>query len=552
MLANPIPLSGPVGLRGGGLAAWYNMRMSDTARLDAVKVANTTKDVSENTSGSKFVPDDKVSFGFNIMAILQNNASDRVFNGDAAISAQFTDADGMSYLQFDGSAFVGSSIIQRDKAPIKGAMRVHYDFVKEIFDLNVKVDIRNPLIGPAMFKTKEPATLNLYVDLKNKINNEPKWRLTVGTPEAPNQFILYEVLNTWSYFRAGNDLVTNTSFQPATLEGLKSVDPSFSAMPSSDVENAKGGKGFDFGIGFNEKGGVEVGPFSGSFNVGAELNLSMEQFGPDNGCATDKFNYWYARGGVAAWASAELNFKKLVGVKLKAAAIMQAGAPDPLWAKGRVAGTYTIKILFISININASVPFSTGNLCKPKRTLTESSLVNQDALEINANDLVEIGDFATHKSGATDRLTAVELVSLFGCKYGNTTYQNTISVLENDVMVEKSYTVQLEWYVTGNIIKNPGSGGGFPGSPSYIDGTHDMLTKNGLMKQEGSGYLLGTFLENGSPRSNRYNYNTFYSTWVIATLKVKNANGEWEDAKNKNGEVIKKTTSKVNFTTHRK
>ncbi|MBI1306966.1 MAG: hypothetical protein GC181_10225 [Bacteroidetes bacterium] len=551
ILKNAVPMVGPLGFKGAGVAAWYHMKAGNMPTMDVSKVNNAKSDVTSGSSGASFSPNPSVSFGFNITGIFVNTKSDKTFNGDVAFGAEFNSSGGINYLKLSGSGFIGAGLDDRTHAPIKGNLVANYDFTTDIFDLNVKVDIKYPTVGIVMIQTTEQATLALHVE-KNKGGGEPLWYLHVGTPTVPNR-IKYYGINSWSYFRAGNNLITNSSFQPVTLAGLQSVDPSFRSVPEPVDENAKGGKGFDFGIGFNKSGGVSVGPFSGSFSVGAELNLCMEQFGPDNGCVTDDFNYWYARGGIAAWATASVGFKGLVSASLGGAGMMQAGAPDPIWAKGRVAGNFRLKVIFITINIRASVPFTYGTVCRPRRT-TGKDIDADELLDMDMNDMVEIGEFAMHNSGYTDRMTPVQVVSLFGCRYvgdGTYTYETKMDVMENGVKVQKIYTVDLQWFVDGEILANPGADADYPGSPKgEWSSAWDMRYKNGVMKEEGDGYSLGTFFYYGYARNKRFIYSHYYNTWVTATLMVKNAQGNWEPVKNKNGQVMKTTTKKVGFTTH--
>ena len=528
MLAKAIPLSGPIGLKGGGLAAWYNMRMSDTSRLDAVTVANTKTDVEETLSGSKFVPDSKVSFGFNIMAILVNNASDRVFNGDASISAQFTDAEGISFLRFTGSTFVGSPIVEREKAPIKGFMVVNYDFVKELFDLNVKVDIRNPVVGPALFKTIEPATLNLFVDSKNKTpQGEPKWQLTVGTPEVPNKFKLYEIINTWSYFRAGNNLVTNNNFQPNTVRELEKIDASFAATakPEPISADATGGKGFDFGLGFNVNDKVKFGPFSGGYSLGAEINLAMAQYDATE-CVSSDFNYWYARGGIAAWASANVNFKSLIGAELKAAAAMKAGGPKPLWATGRVAGQITVKVLFIKFNFRANVPFTYGTICKPVNSASNKDNMNNIG-DLDMNGFLEVQEeYAMYRgTDRVDRLTPLQLGSYF-----DLSKDFNIEVTENDLVITKTYKVNLKYFVS-------------VGGSSFTEYTHIMQVGTDDI------YYIGAQWYRGQTRS-LFPYDKNIAYYFVGTLQEK-VNNVWVNVLDKNGNTIRKITPQKSFTTNK-
>lgn len=551
VLKNAIPIIGPLGLKGAGVSAWYHMKQQKGTSLTVQDVNVSSDNTGTGQSGATFTPDNQTLFGFTILGILTHTKSDKTFNGDISLSAEFNTSGGINFLKLAGNGYVGAGMYEREKAPIKGSLVANYDFTQNIFDLNVAVGIKYPPVSP-IIETTQDATFNLYVNGKEKTNGEPKWRLTVGTPTSPNQ-LKYFSINTWAYFRAGNDLVTNSSFQPVTIAGLKGVDPSFKTVPDAVDENAKGGKGLDFGIGFNKAGSVSVGPFSGSYSVGAELNLCMAQYDATNGCVTDKFNYWYARGGIAAWADANVGFKGLINARLAAAALMQAGAPDPIWIKGRVAGKFTLKVIFISININASVPFTYGTVCQPKRPLASNDITEQGGgiEDIETEYLVEIGDFSMHSSGNTDRLTAVPIVSPFELSYENENNTFTLDVMENGVKKTKTYKVTIEWIVQGTLLMNPGAGANWPGSPKLQWGTYNMKDYNGLLRKDGEGYALGTFINSdGSVRNKRFCYKSDYSTYVIATLMVKNANNQWEVAKKQNGTEIKKQTKSVSFRTH--
>ena len=535
MLRKGIPIIGPLGLKGAGVGAWYHMTASKMPELDAGAVADAS-DKKETKSGATFTPDVKTLLGFKFTGILTNTSSDKTFNGDVTLSAEFNTSGGINYLQLDGAGYIGAGLKERSKAPIKGTLVAKYDFTKELFDLNVAVKIKHPTTDPVMLETIQDATLSLNVDSKNKIGNEPKWSLTVGTPAAPNRLNYYSI-PTWAYFRAGNNLVVNNSFQPATIAGLKGVDPAFSAVPEPLGDEATGGKGFDFGIGFNKSGSTSVGPFSGGYSVGAELNLSMAQYDASNGCVTDKFNYWYARGGVAAWAAANIGFRGLITASMKAAAMMQAGAPEPLWIKGRVAGYISVKILFIKLNFNASVPFKYGEPCKPKKVLALADSDSENITDdLDMDGLIETEDMAIHKSGAIDRISPIIIASYFDLDK-----EFELESVVNGAVVKKTYKVEVEWYLydTQNIASSFQKSWWSSGKQVYN------------MMKVGDSYQIATGWDKGYPRNMNFAYHRWYQSYVVGTLKVKEGNN-WVTAKNKNGENITKKTKIVEFLTHSK
>ena len=547
MLKKATPMIGTLGFKGAGLGAWYNMEAS-TVSMNADEVYDASADVTQGSSGAVFTPTERKVFGFRITGIFSNISSDKTFNGDLSFEASFNGSGGIDFLAVKGNAFAGAGINERAEAPIMGALEAKYDFTKDIFDLNVKVSFSYPPKAP-IISTKQPATFQLHVE-------KSSWFLYIGTPETPNE-ITYLSLDSWCYFRAGNQLVTNSSFNSRTIAGLAALNLNLVPTPEPVDENVKGGKGFDFGIGMSQSGKVSVGPFYGSYSVGAEVNLSIAQYDATNGCVTDKFNYWYARGGIAAWASGKIGFKGLIEAQLKGAAVMQAGAPDPVWIKGRIAGQFGLKIIFITINIKASVPFTYGEVCRPRRpSLGAENGISMDNLDdIEMNELVEIADLAVHSSGNVDRMTAIPILSMFGCSYeGDGSYYKTteIKTVENGDTVRKVYSVFIEWFVDGWIINNPGATATYPGSPKFSHSNQwNMGQYNGIMGSEDGGYALGTFWYQGTARNKRFAYDNDYKTWVRATLKVKNAAGDWEIAKNSKGEAITMETRKVSFRTHK-
>lgn len=359
-----VPMIGTLGLKGAGVGAWHNMAADTSNHMKVDDVANALGDSSASSSGSIFIPNNSIVFGFRIMGVLANVNSEKTFNGEITFSAAFNTSGGINYLSLGGKGFIGAEIKKRHTAPMRASLLAYYDFTQGVFDLNVAVGIKYPLTGKALIQTVQDATLSLNVNEKERINNQAKWSLTVGTPRIPNK-ITFMSLNTWAYFRTGNNLVVNNSFQPQTMSGLRAINPSFSAVPEPTGNDAKAGKGFDFGIGFNMKGDLSFGKgkFNGGFSLGAEVNCSMTQYNALHSCVTDKFNYWYARGGLAVYASVYLRYKKWLDIYLGLAAMMQAGAPEPIWIKGKAAVKLRIKLGIIKLKIKATVPFKYGEVC---------------------------------------------------------------------------------------------------------------------------------------------------------------------------------------------
>ncbi len=547
ILKKPIPIVNPIGLKGAGIGAWYHMSTNGTGAVSAAD-ANKTEDEKGTNSGMEFKPDDKNLFGFRISGVFVTTSSERGFNGDLVFSASFTKSDGIEKLGVTGEGYVGAALNDRDKALVKGTLDASYDFTKDYLNVKVAVSIKYPPVSPLnvyMLKTVGDAEFILTVDGQKKINNEPAWSLTIGTPKKPNQILYYQVFNLWFYMRMGNDL-TPTDFNDLTKTGLALVSPTL--KPEAVADAASSGKGFDFGFGFNQAGSVNFGPFSGSFTVGGEMNLSLMKYDAANGCVTDKMDYWYARGGAAAYANATVNFMGL-GFNLAAGALMQGGAPDPLWVKGKVAGRVSVKIFVLTIGLNANVGFTYGTPCRPQKTLAGAGGVGvSDRLELESIDdidvdgLIEPIDFLYHSSGAVDKLTPIRFVSIFDVSFtkDNASAHKTFSidVMEGEVKVTKTYKVLVDWHFKAcqnGIYLNGGWSQTSFYSQKYTSGNNTW-------------YEIALSYQEGHPR-NLLGHNECYQTQLTATLWELKDN-EWVVAKNSKGIEIRKRPKEEIFTTH--
>jgi hypothetical protein len=314
------------------------------------------------SSGSVFIPDNTIKFGFRIMGVFVNVNSEKTFNGDVTFTAAFNTTGGINYLELGGKAFMGAEIKERSKAPFKVSLLARYDDTQGTFDLNVAMAIKYPMTGTVVIETTQDATLSLHIKEKETIDGNAKWSLCIGTPEVPNQVTFFGK-KTWAYFRTGNNLTPNPGFQAATIEGLQSVDPSFVASPQPVSSEAISGKGFDFGIGMKAGGDINTRRFEGKYFFGAEINLALMQ--SKGTCVTDKINYWYAQGGIAIYANAEVAYRDAVLLQVGLAALIEGGAPEPLWAAGKFKVRAKGRAPGIGrFNINTNLEFDYGERCE--------------------------------------------------------------------------------------------------------------------------------------------------------------------------------------------
>jgi len=383
ILAKPIPMINPIGLKGGGIGAWHHMTAS-AIPLDTNAIIDPAREENSNRCGSTFTPNENIGLGFRITGIIVNVQSDKVFNGDVTFTAEFNNNFGINLIRLGGSMYMGAGINERNLAMVKGEVEARYDFGKDRFDLNANISFKIPKQAPddlAMIKTKEPITFILMIDGKNKKGNDPTWKLEIGTPTIPCEINLrVGILPVPAkfYLRAGNTLDPKTGFWQSTIDGIRAAGGNIDNPPFRVSDNTVPNGGMDFGIGFIAEGEASCGPFYGSYSAGAEVFMAIQKSAP-GGCVTDKFGYWYANGGIAAFASAEIGFKGLVTVKMAGTGHMTGGGPDPIWLKGGISGQVKLKILFVKLNFNANVPFTYGTPCYPSNAF---SLDNADLSDL--------------------------------------------------------------------------------------------------------------------------------------------------------------------------
>jgi hypothetical protein len=123
-----------------------------------------------------------------------------------------------------------------------------------------------------------------------------------------------------------------------------------------------------------------------------------------------------------------------------------------------------------------------------------------------------------------DRLTPLQLGSYF-----DLSKNFNIEVTENDVVVTKTYKVNLKYFVS-------------VGGSNFTEYTHIMQVGTDDI------YYIGTQWVNGQARS-KFPYSTYIVYYFVGTLQEK-VNNEWVNALDKNGNTIFKRTPNKSFTTN--
>ncbi|MFZ4798048.1 MAG: hypothetical protein ACOYMA_11170 [Bacteroidia bacterium] len=390
ILRKALPMINPIGLKGGGIGAWHHMSVSDIPKIDSNAIQGPqATEVKSNRCGATFTPNSSVGLGFKVTGVIVNVTNEESFNGDISFTAQFNNTGGINLIQIDGSMFIGAGLNKRDMAMVKGNLSVSYNFTTDIFDLNSRIDLRIPKVGPDLISTANPISIKLFIDGGKRKGNDPTWYLTVGTPDEPNVInfrpgLVPTTIPAKFYLRAGNTLNAKTGFWQSTIDGIRACGGNIS-NPQFPVNNTVPNGGFDFGIGFIARGEASCGPFYGNYAAGAEVFFALQKSAP-GGCVTDKFGYWYANGGIAAFASAEIGFRGLVTVRMAGTGHMTGGGPEPIWLKGGISGQVKLTILFVKLNFNANVPFQYGTPCYPTQAFSLDNADLNDIVRVSVRD----------------------------------------------------------------------------------------------------------------------------------------------------------------------
>jgi hypothetical protein len=363
-----------VAFRGFGAGVYSRMKMTPPTTFNPT-IANST-----TFGGALFTPDNTVSIGFKVKALIATTPKEETFNGSVALTGEFNTSGGMNFIQFDGTFACGAKIGEESKAFASGAVAVKYDFINKIFDLksNLLLDVRSKGIN-----IYTPSSIYTVLYVNSKTN---KWYFKSGTPTNPMAVNVYGA-STNSYLMFGNDLGADipSGFMQLTKDGWAQagLGPIGFVDAATQQGKYKSAKGFAFGVavkggnsdsksifGYNgtcwktctkKVWGVNVNyPCSESiyrflnvgynYIVGGEVDASLLQY---NGCVGFN-NGWRASVSAAIYAgvtvtySANLPFSGCSSnqsgtlVSFRAGATALAEFPNPSYFKGRVTGSWSI------------------------------------------------------------------------------------------------------------------------------------------------------------------------------------------------------------------
>ena len=331
-----VPFLPGIAFRGFGGGAFYNM--------EAFQAASAL-----TPSGKKFTFKPKKSnMGLRVAATIATTPKEETFNADVGLLAQFSQAQGLTYIAFTGDFWVGSSFAQRPKAEISGTVGVSYNFPDKHFNLSASVNVNaSPITTPS------PA--NLVLDINGKTN---KWYFKFGEPANLNTVNVFGI-SLYEYLMFGNNISAPSGFTPTFKNGYYGVfhnDPGMTVTTSgvSGNTNTATGRGLALGIGFKFNKQVDfnlIGAYYASLGLGAgaELNLSFAEYLGQN-CENPSqrigLNGWQANGSIGFYAYVNASVKKGGSTwnvaDIRAGGWLQGKFPNPVYVAGDVQGDVKI------------------------------------------------------------------------------------------------------------------------------------------------------------------------------------------------------------------
>lgn len=367
VLFNPgIPVFSGVGIYGFGGGAWYHMRRdgSDPSMAEGGTGSGASGPGATN-SGYRFIPDDGVEFGFRAMVVMGTHPSPEGFNADVAFEAEFIRGGGIGRISILGSGYMMAGINNRSEAKVVMNVDLTFNFPEEtfhgVFDVRINAD---PFTGGGrMVMHFEPTT----------------WYVKVGTPRERINLNLANWLRIDAYLMMGQGLDFPMDLPPEVTSIL-------GPMPVTRNPSIERGDGFAFGASANiDTGRLQFLIFYARIAAGLGFDIALLNFGPQARCdgvsGTMGINGWYAMGQIYAYIDASVGIfvdlwftsGEFEILRVGVAAALRAGAPNPTWLAGAVAGRYSI--LGGAISGNCRFEFKVGEECLP---VTESPLARMD------------------------------------------------------------------------------------------------------------------------------------------------------------------------------
>lgn len=363
------PYQLPLDIYGFGGGAFYKMRLADPPP-PAGQMTNQSPDgippPGSTLSNARLVPDPEAFFGLKATVIIGNTGGGQAFNADLTLTVVINNDGGIGQIAFDGNGYFMTPVMERSFTAVSASVLIQMDFDKQILTGNFSVMIDVPQVLQGRLANNVAGNAYLYVAKK-------KWQLLVGQPTPNDARIGIRMVNSFDasgYLMAG----TNLPAPPPPPQQVNQILGPNTIKRSPAIAN---GTGFAFGasftpptidesyLAFNARLDASVGFDLNMFNYGASRCDGMapgQQMG---------INGWYANGQIWGYFTGSIGITvslwdpptKHKILDVQAAALLQAGFPNPAWMTGTIGGNYNI--LGGLIQGNCQYKISIGNSCTP-------------------------------------------------------------------------------------------------------------------------------------------------------------------------------------------
>jgi hypothetical protein len=362
-----------VGFYGLGGGFWYNMRREGPANPPVP----TSTGVAGNTpgataSGFRFVPNNG-TFGFKAIVVLGTYPSSVAFNCDVILEIELqrnvtTGTVSMGRITLQGNGYMMAEVTARQNAKITMFCDITYNFPTSTLHgvFNVNINATPVTGGGTMVVHVEPST----------------WYVKIGEPSSRINLTLASWLTTQAYVMMGKGLPPPPPPPPQVLNVI--------GGPSANRDSRiAAGNGFAFGASISFSTGRQTfAIFYGDVSAGGGFDIAVLKQVRCTG-----INGWQAQGQLYAWVNASIGLYVDVGfwtykpcgpwycwvckwckdryvgyrgnyeiLGVSAAALLEAGGPNPIWVKGTIAGNYNI--LGGLVSGHCSFQFSKGTECR--------------------------------------------------------------------------------------------------------------------------------------------------------------------------------------------
>jgi hypothetical protein len=464
---------GPVTITSFKGAIYYHMKEKEV-KFGMLEMAN-------------FIPSKEVSIGLKVGVGL---GVAEIVKGDVMVKLEFTGSGGVKLFGFDGMVYVLNATEGDQSFQFQANFQMYYDFPKKEFYSNTEVFIN-------VFDQIKGIGPNNRAGYFTILSNPSTWFIKIGTPSDRVGLKAFGMLETGSYFIAGD--VHDSFTLPERCKKLigSYSPPNFAAL--------KSGKCFGFGASLEMHAGGKCGPFYGELALGGGFDLLLNDV---SNCSCKGSSGKLGIGGWYSIGQAYFYMDGSIGIRFRSrnreimsvglAALLQAELPNPLWIKGTLAGRYRLLGGLVKGKFNFS--FEAGTRC---------NLVEKES---ELADIKVIGDISPKEGSKDVDVFASPQVAF------NATLDKEFK-LDEEGKSNKSYKVQLvEYKVTANGNEIAGDRVWNSGGDVLLLNTPDILPQNAEVKVS-----------------------------VRVKWQYKNAQGEWVDSEfNGKPDVEEKT---LTFTT---